>query len=134
MPLHIPKIEQWPFVVLGSFLDAYLRPGLQIAKHALGKYIIGFACLLHIGWAILLLIDKRAANATPISILFALLNNNQYVVIFILLFVAILAGCFLDMRLRRSYNIAILSLFLIPQQIVLWCSAGAGIYAASIQH
>jgi hypothetical protein len=122
------------FALLGSFIDAYFRPGVQIARHALGKYIIGFACMLHIGWATILMIDARAANCTPVSIIFALTGNSRPVVITIFLLVAFMAGSFLDLRLRRMFNITVLSMLLIPQQVVLWCSAGAGVYAVFAQH
>lgn len=104
----------------------------QIAKHSLGKYIIIFACLLHVGWAILLMLDIRAGNATPISVLFALVNSRP-VVITTLIFVAFCAWLFLDLRVRRYITLRWLTIFLIPQQIVLTLSAGAGIYAIIIQ-
>jgi hypothetical protein len=116
-----------------SIIDVYLRPGLQIAKHALGKYIIAFACFLHIAWGIVLCIDKRAVNATPLSVIYSLLGNDRILTIVTLFFVAIMAGCFLDLRLRKAVNISALSMLLIPQQIFLWCSAGAGIRAITIQ-
>jgi hypothetical protein len=113
--------------------DTWTNSSIQIAKHALGKYIIGFACLLHLIWAALLAFDIRAGNATPLSILF-ILFPEKWAVIFVLVTVAIMAGGFLDLRLRARYNLAVLSMLLIPQQIVLWMSAGAGINAAIVGH
>ena len=119
---------------LKALVGIYIQPNIQIAKHALGKYIIGFACALHLLWALLLAIDIRAANATPVSILFVLLGNSRLLVIFTLLVVAMLAGGFLDMRLRKQFNLSALSMLLVPQQTVLLCSAGAGIFAACAGH
>ncbi len=135
--MHIGNLgaRHWSaLATLGSFIDAYFRPGVQIARHALGKYIIGFACLLHLVWAVILLIDPRAANATPISIICALTGNSRPIVITMFLLVAVLASLFLDLRIRARINLTALSMCLIPQQIVLWCSAGAGIYATFTQH
>jgi hypothetical protein len=105
----------------------------QIAKYALGKYIIGFACLLHIIWAAVLLVDVRAGNATPISIFFRF-GLNRWEVIILFLFVSILAGSFLNFRMRRVLNLKVLSMLLVPQQFALLCSALAGLWAAYIQH
>jgi hypothetical protein len=122
------------FKLLKRFITTYHRPGIMLARHALGKYIIGFACLLHISWAALLIIDRRAGNATPLSVLFALLGNDRVLVITVLFLVAILAAGFLDLRLRKVLNFSTLSMLLIPQQLILWCSAGAGVYATIVQH
>ncbi len=105
---------------------------LHFAKFVLGKYIIFFASLLHLFWAVMLMIDIRAANSTPISILFALFHY-RLVVIGVLLIVSFSAGLFLDLRLRTIVHTRWLTLLLIPQQLILWCSAGAGIYATIIE-
>jgi hypothetical protein len=106
---------------------------LQIAKHALGKYIIAFGCLVHIMWAIILMIDVRAVNATPLSIIFALCQHDRTFTIIILLLVSVLAGCFLDIRLRGKLSMSALSLFLVPQQMVLMCSAFNAVYCTVAQ-
>ena len=120
---------------LWDFFRTAFHPSttLQIAKAALGKYIIIFACFLHIVWAVILAIDIRAVNATPLAILFALCNHDRVFTIVNLLLVAFLAGAFLDIRLRQRLSISALSLFLVPQQVFLWCSAGNGIYCAVMQ-
>jgi hypothetical protein len=106
---------------------------LKIARHALGKYIILFATLLHFFWATLLLVDVHAGNATALSVLFALCDNSRPAVIVVLFSVAILALLFLDKRVRIKVSNPWMTLLLIPQQVILWCSAGAGIYATIIQ-
>lgn len=104
----------------------------HIAKHALGKYIILQATLMHVAWASIILADIRAGNSTPVSILFYLFHN-QLLVAGILYFVAFCALLFLNLRLRTIVGLRGLTALLIPQQAVLWCSAGAGIYATVIQ-
>ena len=106
---------------------------LQIAKHALGKYIIAAGCLLHIMWAVILAIDIRAVNATPLYVLFALCQHDRVFTIVILLVVSVLAGAFLDIRLRGRVSMSALSMFLVPQQMVLMCSAFNSVYCAFVQ-
>lgn len=120
-------------IQLPSLIKGFFAPTFRIAQHALGKYIIAQASILHLIWAALLIIDKRSGNATPVAILFQLLQNDRLLVIFILVVVAALAGCFLDLRIRQKCNVGHLTLLLIPQQIVLCISAGAGITAAITQ-
>lgn len=107
--------------------------GLQIARYAMGKYIILFACFLHLAWAGLLSFDQRAGNATPVSVLFALLHNRALIVV-TLISVSIFALAFLSIQLRQKIKLSFLTALLVPQQIVLWSSAGAGVYAVSVGH
>jgi hypothetical protein len=79
------------------------------------------------------MIDVRAVNATPLSIVFALCQHDRTFTIVVLLLVSLLAGCFLDIRLRGRLSMSALSLFLVPQQMVLTCSAFNGIYCAITQ-
>jgi hypothetical protein len=117
-----------------SSLVEIFRPRFSIAKYALGKYIIGAASLLHLGWAVLLCVDERAANATPLSILAVTCNHSIGEMVSVLLLVSFMGIAFLNYRLRRAITKAELVLLLIPQQVVLLSSAGAGVYAASRQH
>jgi hypothetical protein len=112
---------------------ARLWESVQIAKYSLGKYIIGFACLLHIFWAAMLAIDQRAGNATALSIFFRIYNNRFWVVVW-LLFVSVCASIFINFRARKIFNLKALSFLLLPQQIALSCSAMAGIHATIVQH
>jgi hypothetical protein len=118
-----------------KWLKTYIASdSIQIAKHALGKYIIGFSCLLHLGWASLIAINPRAVNATPLSGIYILCQQNIPMTIFILVSVAVMASLFLSFRLRQRYNLASLAVLLLPQQIILWISAGSGIWATVVQH
>lgn len=101
----------------------------MIGVHPLGKYIITFASLLHVGWAVLIMIDARACKATPVSILYSLAQGDRVFLVAILFVVAGLALAFLDFRLRQQVHEGILAMLLVPQQFVLWCSAGAGFVA-----
>ncbi len=111
-----------------------LTSNIQIAKYSLGKYIVGYACLLHFLWAILIGIDSRAGNSTPLSILFILFGHNRALIISLLLLVSAMATAFLSFRARQIFNIRVLTVLLLPQQVILWMSAGGGIYATLIQH
>jgi len=89
---------------------------------------------MHILWGVLLCLDQKTGNATPIAILFVLLGQSKILVIGLLWLVAFLAGGFVNFRIRKATNIKILSFLLIPQQLVLWLSAGAGLYASYLKH
>jgi hypothetical protein len=116
-----------------TWICDHFNPHFSISKYAIGRYIINAACLLHLSWAGLLCFDIRAGNSTPVSILFYLGVNNRLLVILSLIMVSASAHLFLNLRLRQVYNTGTMSLLLLPQQLLLWCSAGAGIYATVIQ-
>jgi hypothetical protein len=105
--------------------------GAKLSRVALGKYIIAYASLLHLGWAVLLVVDPRSQGATPVHII-ALVCGGPYRSAVVLALVAIAAGVFPFLRSRVSTGA--LALMLIPQQAFLFMSAGAGIYAAVIGH
>ncbi len=104
----------------------------RVAKTALGKYIIGATSLLHLGWGVLLCINKEAGNSTPVNIFFMFFNRPTIVLLFF--GVSILAFLFLRQRLGQTINARHLSLLLLPQQCVLLCSAGSGLLAAILGH
>jgi hypothetical protein len=103
----------------------------RIAKVALGKYIILFACLLHLGWAIMLCISPSAAGSTPVHIL-SQVFGGPYRTAAVLLLVTAPALVFPFIRQRVSNQA--MGLMLIPQQATLVMSAGAGAYAAMVGH
>lgn len=119
--------------LFGTLLSHTPSSTLKIARAALGKYIIAFACALHVVWAAVICIDIRGVNATPLSIIYVLCQHDRVFTVAVLLFVSLLAMGFLDIRLRAKLSMSSLSLFLIPQQIVLWCSAFNGIYCTLMQ-
>ncbi len=126
------------FTLFREFIEdgwkMFFDPMPDNSEHALGRWIIIYACVLHIVWAILLCIDHRAGNATAVAILLELSGGSYLMTVALLFFVAFLAGGFLDVRLRRKVSLETLSLLLLPQQIILWCSAGSGIYATCVGH
>lgn len=101
----------------------------RVSEVAIGRYVILFASLLHIGWAILLCINPEAGLATPVNVLVRFFGG-PYRTAATLVFAAVLAMVFPFKRHRVS-NLAMAGL-LIPQQALLFMSAGAGIYAAFI--
>jgi hypothetical protein len=105
--------------------------GARLSKTALGKYIIVFASLMHAGWAVLLLISPTAAGSTPVSIIVKVCGG-PYRTAFVGFVASAMAIVFPFFR-RRVSNTA-LAIMLIPQQVLLFMSAGAGIYAAAVQH
>jgi hypothetical protein len=40
----------------------------RVSEAAIGRYVILFASLLHIGWAVLLVINPTAGQSTPVAI------------------------------------------------------------------
>lgn len=117
---------------LARFLTMWSPGNIQIARAALGKYIIGFASLLHLVWATIILFDDRAMKATPVAIIANLCQGDKILVVFVLMTVAALAITFLDFRMRKLFHITALSMLLLPQQFILWCSAFAGVYATIV--
>jgi len=104
---------------------------LRISQVALGKYIILYACILHLMWAILLLINPMAGNATALAILLQIFGGPIRTAV-ILFVVAVTAMWFPFLRYTVSKRA--LAFMLIPQQLVMLMSAGNGIYAAAVGH
>lgn len=104
----------------------------SLSSSQLGKYIVLYASLIHIGWALILLETQGdAPKPTPLFILL-LFFGGWWRTAIMLCFVATLALTF--PFLRRRLSNAMLAVMLIPQQTVLLLSAGAGIWAASVGH
>jgi hypothetical protein len=100
----------------------------QVSSKALGKYIILYASVLHIGWAVLLLVSWKAANSTPVRIISQVFGGRWRAAV-VLAAVAIAAMAF-PLRSNGRRRVWLL----IPQQVVLLLSAGAGVHAAAVQH
>lgn len=101
--------------------------GAQLSKVALGKYIVLFASVLHIGWAALLMGRAETVGSTPIAVLSEVFGGRWRSAV-VLLIVAGLALVF--PFLKRGASNATLALLLLPQQVALFMSAGAGLWAA----
>jgi hypothetical protein len=97
----------------------------------LGKYVILTASLLHIGWAVLLLVDEQAGGSTPLHILLGICGG-RYRTAFVLALVAVAAMAFPFVQTPIS-NVSVV-LMLMPQQVLLLISSGAGIRAAAYGH
>ena len=123
--------------VLGSLLhrlkDIFLPSEAMIASHPLGKYIILFASMVHLTWAVLVSVSRDAVFATPVAVLYDLCQGDRILLVAILVVVALLAFGFVDLRARQSVNLGVLAMMLVPQQCILWMSAWAGIYSAYAQ-
>lgn len=105
--------------------------GARLSRVFLGKHIIMFASTLHLGWATLLLLDSDAKNATALNVIVQLCGG-RYRAAAVLIVTAIAAAMFPFTR-RRITNVG-LALMLLPQQSLLLMSAGAGLYATTVQH
>lgn len=103
----------------------------RLAKVALGKYIILLACLLHLGWAVLLLADSGATAATGVHTL-SIVCGGPFRTSFVLVCVALAAIAFPFLRERVS-NKALAGM-LIPQQLMLLISAGGALAAVFNHH
>jgi hypothetical protein len=103
----------------------------RVGKVALGKYIVLYASLLHLVWAGLLIASPEAAGPTPVHVL-TVLCGGRYRAAFVLLLIALAALMVIFQRGRVSNRA--MSLLLVPQQLTLLLSAGAGMYATIVQH
>lgn len=94
----------------------------------LGYYIVLFASGLHVGWVATLLGDDGVKLDTPTSVFYLALQTPQQVA-WMLLLVSALA--FYGEHYQRGGKVI---LCLIPQQITLLASAGAGLFAVMAGH
>jgi hypothetical protein len=101
--------------------------GAQLSKVALGKYIILLASVLHLVWAGLLLFAAGAENSTPVAIISRLCGGPERAAA-VLAVVSIAALAFL--YTKRTKSNATVSALLVPQQLLLFLSAGAGLWSA----
>lgn len=99
---------------------------VRVSKVALGKYIVLLASLLHLAWAVLLLWSPTAGRSTPVAIIVRICGG-QYRTAFVLATFAIVAMVFPFIRYRITNRM--MAGLLIPQQILLFFSAGAGVLA-----
>lgn len=102
-----------------------------VATHALGKYIVAFASMLHYSWAVLLVVDRSASAPTAIHTL-DVICGGRYRAAFTLCVVATSAIVYPFLRRRASARL--MAVMLIPQQAVLLMSAFSGIFATAVQH
>jgi hypothetical protein len=100
--------------------------GAQLSKVALGKYIILLASVLHLVWAGLLVFAQGAGNSTPVAIITKLSGGRERAAV-ILVGVSVAALTFL--YTKRTKSNATVSALLVPQQLLLFLSAGAGLWA-----
>lgn len=108
--------------------DILFRP-FCIAKTGLGKYIILAGCLLHLGWAVALLQDSRAAGATPLSAIYFVCGKNSWITIAMLLTVSVLSLRYLTLKAHAIIKPAAYAMLMIPQLWLLSLSFLAGTYA-----
>lgn len=102
----------------------------RVSRVGLGKYVILMACLLHVAWAILLRFPG-AEFATPVAMVVQICGGPGRAAI-VLVAVAVAAVVFPFRRYGMSP--IQMSLHLIPQQVVLLFSAGAGVRAIALGH
>lgn len=102
--------------------------GAQLSKVALGKYIVLFASVLHLGWAGILAFADGASGSTPVSAIEAVAGGEARAA-FVLFVVAAMAMVFPFIK-RPTASPYTLPLLLLPQQTLLLLSAGAGLWAA----
>lgn len=112
-----------------SFLEIF-STDLKLAKTNLGKYIILAACMLHIGWAIMLLLDVRAGGATPLSAIIYIQGGNRWITIFSLLLASGLSIWYLSLKAGHKISTRAFSAMLFPQLWFLLYSSGSVIHDA----
>ncbi len=98
----------------------------RLSQINLGKYVVAYASLLHFIWAFLLLLDDRAQGSTPVSIISKVCGGPVRSAVVLAVF-GTMAIVFPFLKHRVSN--AQLAVLLIPQQMLLILSAGAGLTA-----
>jgi hypothetical protein len=104
-----------------------------VARSPLGKYIILAACLLHYGWAVLLMINTHSSGATPVAVLVSQFGG-RWSTVATLTTIASLAVGFLNIRVFKPISSGLYGLLLFPQLYLLILSAGSGILCAVHGH
>lgn len=100
---------------------------VRVSRTGFGKYVVLFACLLHMTWAGLLVLDPSSGFSTPLRLLVRL-SGGSWRASVVLVLVAIPAVGFTFRRIGVSH--LQMGLMLIPQQLVLFVSAGAALHSA----
>lgn len=118
--------------MLGRWLALAGSPVKQWFSDNAALYVIIYASLLHYAWAALLAYDPAAGNSTPVHVLVHYCGGRPQAV-FVLLLTATMALC-APLVHHPAVRRAMLPVLLIPQQIILFMSAGAGIDAALVGH
>lgn len=96
------------------------------------RWMVYYACALHLVWAGLLAYNPVTGQSTPVSaILLTFHGRWQSVVALFVVAVAALVG--VQFWLTHSHPVVLPSL-LVPQQLLLFLSAGAGLHAAAAGH
>lgn len=117
-----------------EFVRRYVRPGFQISRYYLGRYIVISGICVHLIWAILLGLDTRSANATPVSVIYTICDHSRIMAISAMVAVSLSAIVFLHHRANKVGFAPHIFFWLLPQHFLLCCSAGAGIYCAIVGH
>lgn len=114
-------------------MEKLFGSGTYVARSPLGKYIIMAASFLHYGWATLLILDRRAGEATPVAVVVHQFGGRLPTII-CLIGIASLAIVFLNIRVFKPISSGLYGLLLFPQLWLLVLSAGTGIMCAINQH
>lgn len=120
---------------VGQFLlrEFHLWRNARIAKIPLGKYIVLFAAALNLGWSALLFIDPDLGGATPLHILVMFFGGPIPTAI-ILVLAAASGLTYIRIRAVSQDWSEWLPVLLLPQMVLLWMSAVAGILAVLSKH
>lgn len=102
----------------------------RMSRVGVGKYTIAFACLLHLAWAVLLCFPG-AGGATPIALLVRICGGPGRTA---LVLVAVSVAAFVFPFRRYGISPGQMALHLLPQQFVLFVSAGAGVQSIALGH
>jgi hypothetical protein len=125
------RFAAWTLWVGGAAAWAWSRwRSARVSDEPLGKYIILVASLLHLWWAFLLCWSPVAGNSTPLHII-SEICGGRYRAAFVLVAAAIPALFYPFISQVGRYE---LPMMLVPQQMLLFLSAFAGVHAAILGH
>lgn len=107
---------------------------LKLSEAHLGKYVVLYACMIHVGWAVLFICCPVSAASTPVHII-SLVFGGRYRAA-VVLFVAAMSALF-GMRYKVKHPLLAGTgtiIALLPQQALLMMSSLAGIIAVWSNH
>ena len=96
------------------------------------RWMVYYACVLHLAWAVLLVVNPAAGHSTPVAGVESVAGGRWPAVV-VLVGVAVAAAIAIALFFTHDHPV-VLPALLVPQQLVLFLSAGSGLHAAAVEH
>lgn len=115
-----------------KWLIEIIENPFYIAKTGLGKFIVLAGCMLHLGWAGILILEPKAAGATPLSAMYYLCGSDRLITVLVLCVISGLSLYYLFLKTHETINPARFALLMLPQLWALATSLLAGLHASYV--